>query len=136
MSQTIRFANAQQFTFHQSLKQRVKEYFDQKGLSSNGGMRMIGKGLFWILAYLGPLALLIALPMPWWAAMLVFVWLGIALAGIGMGVMHDACHNSFSDKAWINRLFASSIYMIGGNKFSWKMQHNVYHHTYTNIHGA
>ena len=136
MSQTIRFANAQQFTFHQSLKQRVKEYFDQKDLSSNGGMRMIGKGLFWILAYLGPLTLLIAVPMPWWAAMLVFVWLGIALAGIGMGVMHDACHNSFSDKAWINRLFASSIYMIGGNKFSWKMQHNVYHHTYTNIHGA
>ncbi|MFM8838375.1 MAG: fatty acid desaturase [Bacteroidota bacterium] len=52
--------------------------------------------------------------MPWYLSVLGFLWLGIALAGIGMGVMHDACHNAFSDKAWVNTLFGSSIYMIGG----------------------
>ncbi|MBM3936710.1 MAG: acyl-CoA desaturase [Sphingomonadales bacterium] len=135
MNQTIRFSNPQQFTFYQSLKQRVQTYFSESGKSSNGGWRMIGKGIFWILAYLIPLALLIGVAMPWWLSIIAFVWLGIALAGIGMGVMHDACHNAFSDKGWVNTLFGSSIYMIGGNKFSWKMQHNVFHHTFTNIHG-
>ena len=29
----------------------------------------------------------------------------------------------------------SSIYFLAGNVFNWKVQHNVLHHTYTNIHG-
>ncbi|MBM3914166.1 MAG: acyl-CoA desaturase, partial [Sphingomonadales bacterium] len=70
MSQTIRFSNPQQFTFHQSLKQRVQAYFAESGKSSNGGWRMIGKGTFWILAYLIPLALLIWVPMPWYLSVL------------------------------------------------------------------
>lgn len=28
-----------------------------------------------------------------------------------------------------------SIYFLAGNVFNWKIQHNVLHHTYTNIHG-
>jgi linoleoyl-CoA desaturase len=29
----------------------------------------------------------------------------------------------------------SSIYILAGNVFNWKVQHNVLHHTFTNIHG-
>jgi linoleoyl-CoA desaturase len=29
----------------------------------------------------------------------------------------------------------SSIYILAGNVFNWKVQHNILHHTYTNIHG-
>ena len=29
----------------------------------------------------------------------------------------------------------SSIYILAGNVYNWKVQHNVLHHTYTNIHG-
>jgi len=29
----------------------------------------------------------------------------------------------------------SSIYILAGNVFNWKIQHNLLHHTYTNIHG-
>lgn len=29
----------------------------------------------------------------------------------------------------------NTIYMLGANAFVWKIQHNVLHHTYTNIHG-
>ena len=28
-----------------------------------------------------------------------------------------------------------SIYILAGNVYNWKVQHNVLHHTYTNIHG-
>jgi linoleoyl-CoA desaturase len=49
--------------------------------------------------------------------------------------MHDAVHGSFSKKKWLNRLFGSTMYGIGGSTFNWKIQHNIMHHTYTNIEG-
>jgi linoleoyl-CoA desaturase len=61
--------------------------------------------------------------------------MGIGLAGVGMNVMHDAIHDSLSDKKWVNRLMGSSIYLLAGNRYNWQVQHNILHHTYTNIHG-
>jgi linoleoyl-CoA desaturase len=49
--------------------------------------------------------------------------------------MHDAAHGAFSEKQWINDLFASTMYLLGSNTFNWKIQHNVMHHTFTNIYG-
>lgn len=57
------------------------------------------------------------------------------MSGIGMSVMHDAVHGSFSNFNWLNKLFGTSMYFIGGNTFNWKVQHNLLHHTYTNIEG-
>jgi linoleoyl-CoA desaturase len=71
---------------------------------------------------------------PWLQVILVFV-MGIGMAGGGMNVMHDGNHGSFSNKDWINKLMGSSIYILAGNVYNWKVQHNVLHHTYTNVHG-
>jgi linoleoyl-CoA desaturase len=71
---------------------------------------------------------------PWLQVILVFV-MGIGMAGVGMNVMHDGNHGSFSNKDWINKLMGSSIYILAGNVYNWKVQHNVLHHTYTNVHG-
>src|SRR5690606_26213854 len=60
--------------------------------------------------------------------------MGIAIAGIGLSVMHDANHGAYSNKKWVNNLFGYALNLIGGNAFNWKIQHNVLHHTYTNIH--
>lgn len=62
------------------------------------------------------------------------VLMGIGKAGVGMGIMHDANHGSFSNKKWVNSLFGASLFLIGGNVKNWKTQHNTLHHTYTNIH--
>ncbi len=55
------------------------------------------------------------------------------MAGIGMGVMHDAIHGSYSKNKRINTLLGYSFNLIGANATVWKIQHNVLHHTYTNI---
>ncbi|HXC03390.1 MAG TPA: acyl-CoA desaturase, partial [Bacteroidia bacterium] len=52
-----------------------------------------------------------------------------------MAVMHDANHNAYSSNATVNRWVGYSLCLIGGAVFNWKLQHNVRHHTYTNIHG-
>ncbi|WP_084190388.1 MULTISPECIES: acyl-CoA desaturase [Reichenbachiella] len=61
---------------------------------------------------------------------------GLGMTGIGMGVMHDALHGSYSNKNSINKWIGYSINLIGANAAVWKIQHNVLHHTYTNIEGA
>lgn len=60
--------------------------------------------------------------------------MGAGLAGIGLSVMHDANHGSYSSKSWVNNMLGYSLNVVGGNAFNWKVQHNVLHHTYTNIH--
>jgi linoleoyl-CoA desaturase len=60
--------------------------------------------------------------------------MGFGTAGIGLSIMHDANHGSYSKKKWINNLLGFSLNLIGGHSFNWRVQHNVLHHTYTNIH--
>jgi linoleoyl-CoA desaturase len=63
------------------------------------------------------------------------VIMGVAVAGIGMGVMHDAVHGSYSKKRWVNKLFGGTLYLLGSNVFNWEVQHNIMHHTHTNVGG-
>jgi len=56
------------------------------------------------------------------------------MAGVGMNVMHDGNHGAYSSKKWVNKLMGGSIYILAGNVYNWQVQHNVLHHTYTNIH--
>jgi linoleoyl-CoA desaturase len=38
-------------------------------------------------------------------------------------------------KNWINKFMGGTIYILAGNVHNWQVQHNVLHHTYTNIPG-
>ena len=62
-----------------------------------------------------------------------YIAAGFGMAGVGMGVMHDAIHGSYSKNKSVNRLLSYSMNLIGANADVWKIQHNVLHHTYTNI---
>jgi len=62
-----------------------------------------------------------------------YITSGFGMAGIGMGVMHDAIHGSYSKNKKINTLLGYSFDLIGGSSSVWKIQHNILHHTYTNI---
>jgi len=68
-----------------------------------------------------------------WLLFLLYILSGLGMAGIGMGVMHDAIHGSYSKNKRINTLLGYSFNLIGANATVWKIQHNVLHHTYTNI---
>ena len=69
---------------------------------------------------------------PWMLFSLYFTS-GLGMAGIGMGVAHDAVHGSYSNKRKVNRLIGYTFNLIGANATVWKIQHNVLHHTFTNI---
>lgn len=69
-----------------------------------------------------------------WQLFVAFILSGFGMAGIGMGVMHDAIHGTYSPNPKINKLLGYTLNMVGANATVWKIQHNVLHHSFTNIH--
>ncbi|TRX59908.1 acyl-CoA desaturase [Fulvivirga sp. M361] len=65
-----------------------------------------------------------------------FLLSGLGMAGVGMGIMHDALHGSYSKNRRVNKFMGYAMNLIGANANVWKIQHNVLHHTYTNIEEA
>ena len=126
-------AKPQQHLFADAVRKNVSDYFKEKGISTKGNFSLIIQTIAMISIYLVPFIVLLTVPMDLWVAALLTVVMGIGTAGIGMAVMHGAAHGSYSDKEWVNDFFAGSMYALGGNVFNWKVQHNVLHHTYTNI---
>ncbi|MDH3712026.1 MAG: acyl-CoA desaturase [Cyclobacteriaceae bacterium] len=129
-------ANEPHSSLHQILKQRVNRYFKLNHISQKATPQVWLKALTLFLGYLGPYFVILLVPMPGYVMWGLCLVMGIALAGIGMSVMHDACHGAFSKRPKINTFLGYSMNLIGGNKFNWMVQHNVKHHTYTNIFGA
>lgn len=131
----IKFINKGGLQFSAALRKNVNEYFKEKNISSKGNWNMKIKSAVMLSLYLVPFILILTVPMSGWMIFPLAVLMGMGMSGIGMGVMHDAMHGSFSDKAWLNKLLGSTMYLISGNTFNWKVQHNVMHHTFTNIQG-
>jgi len=131
----IKFSRNDSKEFFKTLNKRVNKYFKEKNISKNGNWKIWVKTITMFSLLLTPYILISLISIPSWIQVLLSIVMGIGLAGIGMNVMHDGNHGSFSNKKWINRLMGGSIYLLAGNRYNWQVQHNVLHHTYTNIHG-
>jgi len=121
--------------FFRTLTKRVNDYFKENDLKKTGNWKLHLKTAVMFSLYLAPYFILLTLNMPWWAQLLLTITMGVGMAGIGMNVMHDANHGSYSGKGWLNKIMGGSMYLLAGNVNNWQIQHNVLHHTYTNIHG-
>lgn len=131
---TISFSTTQR-DFTATLNKRVNEYFkkNKKSRQANGEMKI--KTLFMFSIYIIPYLLIVSnsvTGMAWIILLLIVMSFGVA--GIGLSVMHDANHGAYSKRSWINVLFGYSLNLVGASAFNWKIQHNVMHHTFTNIH--
>jgi linoleoyl-CoA desaturase len=62
--------------------------------------------------------------------------LGLALAGIGFAVAHDANHGALLASKRQNRILGLSFDLIGASSYIWRAKHNLSHHSYTNIVGG
>lgn len=121
--------------FWKTTRSKVHAYFNDHNISTKANAAMVVKSFAMLGLYLIPyLLLLMLIENAWLALMLVFI-MGIGKAGIGMSIMHDGLHGSYSSKKNMNKITGASMYLIGSNVFNWKIQHNIYHHAYTNING-
>lgn len=123
--------------FYKTLRGRINEYFDSTGKSTKANRKMLIKSAVIILSFLALYAVLLFVPISS-PVLFIAIWfgLGLVVAGIGLNIMHDANHGAFSTKEPINKALGYMMEMIGGSSKIWKLQHNVLHHSYTNIDGV
>ena len=134
--QSVQFPAGDETKFYQTLRSRVENYFKANNVSKFGGMKMVSKTIAMLLIYFVPYGIIISsLTSNIWILLLLVVVMGIGLAGIGLSIMHDANHGAYSkDRKW-NKAIGYVLNVVGGNSITWRIQHNVLHHSFTNIEG-
>lgn len=130
----IKFNNNVRKEFSKVLNVRVNAYFKNHNEGRYANAEMILKSVCMFTLYFLPYAFILSgLFTAGWVFFLLQLVMGIGLAGIGLSVMHDANHGAYSRNRLVNRIISYSLNLVGANATSWKIQHNVKHHTYTNI---
>ncbi|MBT1712503.1 fatty acid desaturase, partial [Fulvivirgaceae bacterium PWU5] len=132
---TIRF-NHKSTEFYAVLKSRVDGYFRDNHISKKGSWSMFAKTILMFSLYFLAYGLLVSNvfegKMIW---LLLAAGMGVAMAGIGLCVMHDVNHGGFSESKALNKFLTYfSMLLLGGHSMNRRIQHNQIHHHYTNIH--
>lgn len=132
----LKFPNTKNSDLLGTLRIRVKEYFDTKKIARYGDSSMVWKTVFMISLYFIPYILMLTgIVANVWGILGLWLLMGFGMAGIGLSIMHDANHGSYSKNENVNKYLGYLINLIGGSSVNWKIQHNVLHHSFTNIDG-
>lgn len=132
----LNFSNRKDGEFINTLRKRVHLYFKENNLERHGGKRMIAKTIFMTLLYFVPYFLMMfGLVTSSLGVYVIYLFMGLGMAGLGLALMHDANHDVYSKNKRINRIIGGVLNVLGGYDINWKVQHNVLHHSYTNVEG-
>lgn len=129
----IKFISKDKNQFFHTLRKRVDAHFKEHEINPKANTTMVVKSVVLILCYLLPFALLLALQPGLPVSFVLWFFMGVGVAGIGMSVMHDANHGAYSSNQKINEWMGHTLNLVGGSAFNWRLQHNILHHTYTNV---
>ena len=132
----VRFTSREAADFVTDLKAEVAKWFEVQGISDKANGAMVLKTVVILTALIGSYLLLLTNTVSGWAAVGCVVLMGVAMAGTGFSIAHDALHGAYSDRPWVNTMLGASFDLLGANGYMWQITHNVIHHTYTNIQGV
>lgn len=130
-----KFSRVDSQNFFKTLNKRVNAYFKDNNIKKTGNWQIHLKTVIMISMMVIPYVYLMFFDSSTLGQLGCVVFMGVGMAGIGMNVMHDGNHGSYSSKDWVNKLMGSTIYFLAGSVFNWKVKHNMLHHTYTNMPG-
>ncbi|MCO5259467.1 MAG: acyl-CoA desaturase [Crocinitomicaceae bacterium] len=133
---SIKYSKDRNSEFYKELKKRVNNYFKTENISKYGNTNMIIKTIFMLALYFVPLILILTVVEQSWLALILWFVTGLGMAGVGMSIMHDANHGSYSKYPFVNKSLGFVINFVGGSDVNWRIQHNVLHHTYPNVTGV
>jgi linoleoyl-CoA desaturase len=135
MERMVKFSPTRDIIFKKVLNKRVDGYFERMGLSRHHTPAMVVKTVVMLMLLVVPFSLILANLFPFWINMVLYLVMGVGVAGIGMSVMHDGNHSSYSSNRVTNRLMGLTMNLIGADAYNWKIKHNKLHHVFTNIYG-
>jgi linoleoyl-CoA desaturase len=129
----VQFSKEHNTEFYKTLKSRVNAYFKENNISKTANAAMVFKTFALLALFLVPYGFLYWQGLPTLAYSALWFIMGFGMAGVGLSVMHDANHGAYSRKEWVNTLVSNVMIILGGSARNWRIQHNVLHHTYTNV---
>ncbi len=133
---TVKFPKSSANDFVSVLRKRVSDYFETGKISRFANFSMVLKSVAILSIYLIPyFTILTAGITDPWSVLGLWIIMGIGSAGIGLSIMHDANHGSYSKNQKVNKFLGYLLNFIGGSAVNWKLQHNYLHHGYTNVDG-
>jgi linoleoyl-CoA desaturase len=133
---TIKFPKSNPNDFISVLRSRVTEYFETRKISRYANYSMIIKTIAILACYQIPYFFLVTSNSTnVWSVLGLWLIMGVASAGIGLSIMHDANHGSYFKNQTFNMYLGYLLNFIGGSAVNWKLQHNYLHHGYTNVEG-
>ena len=133
--QVVKFAKDHNEVFYKVLQKRVNDYFKNSNIARHGNVQMFFKSIVMISLYVVPYFLMLMYFQNAFMIFLMWIMMGIGMAGIGLSIMHDANHGAYSKNQTVNKVVGYIITLVGGHDVNWRIQHNVLHHTYTNVTG-
>lgn len=133
----VRFAPKNGEGFFDTLKKNIDDYFKENRLEPHGNSALRWKTVIMICLFFVPNILIITGVGASSLGVFFGLWflMGLGMIGIGCGVHHDSNHGSYSDNKTVNKVVGDIVNVVGGYDVTWRIQHNVLHHTYTNIEG-
>lgn len=133
----VRFAPKGPDSFYDSVAAKVTAYFETHRISPYANASMWIKTICMLLLYFIPYTLMVSGlgSDNIWLFLGCWFLMGIGISGIGTSVMHDANHGTYSPKKEVNNFISHILEIIGGYTVTWRIQHNILHHTYTNVAG-
>ena len=136
MMPNVKFNSQDQPVFFNELRSRVNSYFKENKISKHGNWNMKLKTVFMLSLTFIPFTLILTgIASSVWMVYLMWVLVGLGTSGIGLSIMHDANHGAYSKNDTINKLLGYLFNLIGSYHINWKIQHNVLHHSFTNVDG-
>lgn len=120
----------------QELRDEVYEYFEVNGIEKTGNASLYFKSFVMFLLFFAPFTIVVNFHVSFWENFFLATVSGFGMAGVGMNVMHDANHRTYHKKKWVSRFVADLMFILPTHPFNWINQHNIAHHTHTNISGG
>lgn len=122
--------------FIKELRKNVNAYFEEKKISKYGNWNMKLKTVFMLSLYFVPFILMLTgVVTSSLGSISMWFLMSLGMSGIGLSVMHDGNHGSYSKNKFVNSFMGFTSNFLGAYHINWKIQHNVLHHTFTNVEG-
>jgi linoleoyl-CoA desaturase len=118
------------------MREAVAAHLGERRVSEKANPAMVARTVVMLGVTFGAYAAILTGGFSPLAMLSLAIVMGVGIAGIGLGIAHDALHGAYSSDPRLNRLLGFTFDLVGASSYLWDHGHNVAHHTYTNIVGV
>ncbi|MFB6373237.1 MAG: fatty acid desaturase, partial [Bradymonadaceae bacterium] len=119
--------------FERELHRRVDAYFEDNEVGRKATWSFTLNAVFIMAVLLGSYGLIVSGRYGGWTLFGLQVVNGLFMFIGTLSIAHDASHNAFSDKQWVNEALTYFFDLVGINSYIWQFNHMRSHHAGPNV---